>query len=173
MPDYRRILERPTQDPRYLANLDWGEPRAPHPEGTIRAHIAVLESNLALLTRRLTPTEQAHLRLLIHAHDTMKPDASEGTPVGHPRNHDTLGAQFLSQFIDDPALIEMARLHDEPHGIWRRHRSGRGVDSARLYAAFLLIDGRTEGKSRTPLRWFFNILRSRQLLTRFGSEDIP
>ena len=34
--DYAAIFEAITADPRYLANLDWGEPRPGHPEGTVR-----------------------------------------------------------------------------------------------------------------------------------------
>jgi len=34
--DNRQILDAITADPRYLANLDWGKPRAGHPEGTVR-----------------------------------------------------------------------------------------------------------------------------------------
>jgi hypothetical protein len=159
-------------------------PRAGHPEGTIRAHIEALEQNLKGLGARLTDEELWKLRLLIHAHDTFKCDAAEGTPVGHPRNHATLGAAFLAEFVDDPELVEMARLHDEPYAIWRRVKSGRGVDQDRLdrllalrwdwdlYAAFVLIDGRTEGKSRSPLKWFFGVLGGRGLIKRFGTEDI-
>ena len=36
MPDYRQVLAAIVLDPRYLANLDWGQPRSGHPEGKIR-----------------------------------------------------------------------------------------------------------------------------------------
>ena len=132
---------------------------------------------------RLSAEEVAKLRLLIHAHDTFKAEAKEGTPVGHPLNHATLGAAFLAEFVDDPELVEMARLHDEPYALWRRVKAGRGLDEARmerllgrawdweLFAAFLVIDNRTEGKSRSPLKWFLEKLRERGMIERFGVED--
>ena len=52
--DYRAVFEAVIGDPRYLANLDWGEARPGHPEGTVRAHIAEIEPNLALLRPKLT-----------------------------------------------------------------------------------------------------------------------
>jgi hypothetical protein len=40
MLDYRSIFDAMVLDPRYLTNLDWGEAREGHPEGTVRVHIA-------------------------------------------------------------------------------------------------------------------------------------
>lgn len=180
---YAAAFQRIIADPRYERHVAWGVPRPGHPEGTIRAHIADLERNLETLRGRLSEEEWWRLRLLAHTHDTLKPEAREGAPIGHSNNHATLGAAFLAEFIDDPDLIEMARLHDEPYALWRRVKAGRGVDEARLelllarrwdwelFAAFLLIDGLTEGKSRTPLRWFLHLLRERGMISRFGPED--
>ena len=33
--DYRKAFDAVSSDPRYLANLDWGEARPGHPEGTV------------------------------------------------------------------------------------------------------------------------------------------
>ena len=52
--DYRTACEAVVNDPRFLANLDWGESRQGHPEGTVRAHIAEIEPNLELLRPSLT-----------------------------------------------------------------------------------------------------------------------
>src|SRR5438034_2096211 len=41
MNDYEKTFERIQSDPRYQKNLDWGEARPGHPEGTVRAHMAV------------------------------------------------------------------------------------------------------------------------------------
>ena len=54
MTDYEALLQVVIVDPRYQERLDWGEPRAGHPEGTIRAHIGDLERNLDALRPRLS-----------------------------------------------------------------------------------------------------------------------
>lgn len=54
MIDHLRALEAVTTDPRDLGNLDWGEARPGHPEGTVRAHIAEIEPNLEALRSKLT-----------------------------------------------------------------------------------------------------------------------
>ena len=77
MRDYAAILDAIRADPRYRKNLDWGEPREGHPEGTIRAHIEELERNLDRLRPKLSDEQVGALRLLIHTHDTFKPDSIE------------------------------------------------------------------------------------------------
>jgi hypothetical protein len=46
MIDYPQIFAAVIADPEYQKNLDWGQSRPGHPEGTVRAHIAELEQNL-------------------------------------------------------------------------------------------------------------------------------
>ena len=48
---YQDIVNAVIADPRYQANLDWGEARHGHPEATIRAHLAEIEPNLEMLCR--------------------------------------------------------------------------------------------------------------------------
>jgi len=57
MIDYKEIFHLITSNPRYQRNLDWGETRPGHPEGTIRAHIAELEVNLETLRHKLSETD--------------------------------------------------------------------------------------------------------------------
>ena len=38
MIDYQAVFGSIVRDPRYQKNLDWGESRPGHPEGTVRAH---------------------------------------------------------------------------------------------------------------------------------------
>ncbi len=57
MRDCKEIFDAITCDKRYQRNLDWGEVRPGHPEGTIRAHIAELERNLAQLRAKLSETD--------------------------------------------------------------------------------------------------------------------
>ncbi len=61
-------LNRLSSDPRYLRNLDFGEMRDGHPEGSVRNHIADLERNLARLADRLSETDRQKPRILIHTH---------------------------------------------------------------------------------------------------------
>lgn len=156
-------------DQRYQANLSWGEPRPGHPEGTLAAHIADLERNLAALTPRLTAAEVERLRVLIHVHDTFKPQALE-VAIAHPRSHASLARAFLSEFTDDEELLTAVQLHDEPYALWRRRDKnpwerfeellGR-VHDWDLFLAFLIVDGCTVGKTREPLHWFFRSLAGR------------
>ena len=75
MNNYEEILKSIRSDPAYGANLDWGKPRSGHPEGSIRNHIEELEANLERLAPHLSTEEIGKLRVLIHTHDTFKPNA--------------------------------------------------------------------------------------------------
>jgi hypothetical protein len=181
--DYRRAFEAVVADPEYLANLDWGEPRSGHPEGTIRAHIAELERNLKILQPRLSELEVWKLKLLIHTHDTFKPDAKAGAAIKDPRSHASLARAFLARFVDDADLLAMVQLHDEPFALYQQFVHKASCDQARfagllrsirdwdLFLAFLLIDGCTAGKSRGPLQWLFAEVQGK-VASQFTAEDI-
>src|SRR6185312_3403987 len=98
MTDYKTIFERITSDPRYQRNLDWGEPRPGHPEGTVRAHIAELEGNLENLRPKLSDDDYWKLRLLIHTHDTFKGESREGIAIAAPKSHASLARAFLATY---------------------------------------------------------------------------
>jgi len=171
--DYAAIFKAITSDPRYLANLDWGEPRPGHPEGIIRAHIAELESNLATLRPMLADDEYWKLKLLIHCHDTFKADAQPGVPIDHPRSHASLAQAFLATHCAEPDLLAMVQFHDEPYALYRQfERKGQhsvdrfnalllAIRDWNLFLAFAIIDGCTTGKSREPLRWLFHEIRGK------------
>ena len=56
----KEIIARVVSDPRYLKNIEYGEPRSGHPEGKVRFHIVELEANLEKLkTRICEPTVKA------------------------------------------------------------------------------------------------------------------
>src|SRR5262249_52983743 len=114
------LLEAIQRDPRYQRNLDWGEPRPGHPEGTVRAHIASVEANIDRLAPRLSADELAKLRILAHTHDSFKADAAQGVPIDDPRGHASLAAEYLASLGADEDLVAMAQLHDVPHALWRR-----------------------------------------------------
>ncbi len=172
MSRYEQILSQIRSDERYQNNLDWGEPRSGHPEGSVRCHIDELEINLGRLKSRLSEDDVAKLRILVHTHDTFKAESKRGVPISHPRSHSSLAKEFLAQFTDESDLLDIVQLHDEPYALWRKFlASGRHEDRLlelidaiadwNLFLAFLIIDGCTKGKTREPLIWFFDQVQDR------------
>jgi hypothetical protein len=167
MTDYEQMFNAIRRDPRYQRNLDWGEPRPGHPEGTIRAHIAELERNLEALCHKLPATDYWRLKVLIHTHDTFKPEATLGVPIRSPNSHASLARAFLAEFCDHADMLQMLQYHDEPIALWRQFLSKGRCNRRRLAAllttihdwdlflAFTIVDGCTLGKDRDALRWFF------------------
>jgi hypothetical protein len=183
MCDYAAILDAICADPRYLRNLDWGDARPGHPEGTIRAHIAELEQNLAALRPKLSDDDFWKLRLLIHTHDTFKPDADPAAPIASPQSHASLARAFLASYCDEPDLLNIVQYHDEPYALWRQVQAKGKFNQERfsalshtiqdwnLFLAFLIIDGCTGGKSREPLHWLFEQVTGK-VTSRFTGNDI-
>ena len=171
------------QDARYLRHLDWGEPRHGHPEGTLRAHLADLDANATHLLPLLSETDGWRLRLLIHAHDTFKPDAAEGAKITDPQSHASLARAFLAEWCpDDRDLLNIVQFHDEPYALWRQEKHFKlnrvRLDTLfsllrdwELFLAFLIVDGCTEGKGREPLHWFFGEAAGR-VQSRITAENI-
>lgn len=181
--DYRAVFDAIVAQPRYQANLDWGEPRPGHPEGTIRAHIAELERNLEALKPKVSEDEYWKLKILIHTHDTFKPEAARGVPIAHPQSHASLARAFLASFCNDPDLLAIVQYHDEPFALWQQE-AARGVYKRErfaallweiknwdLFLAFTIIDGCTEGKDRDKLRWVFAQVAGK-VESRFSAADI-
>lgn len=183
MRDYQEIFNAIASDARYQRNLDWGEVRPGHPEGTVRAHIAELERNLDELRPKLSETDYWRLKVLIHTHDTFKGEAQRGAPIMAPNSHASLARAFLAEFCDDADLLAMVQYHDEPFALWRQSRFKGRVNEERLAAlltnirdwnlflAFNIIDGCTEGKERDALRWLFRLVAER-VETTFTEADI-
>jgi hypothetical protein len=181
--DYRTIFEAIIVDPRYLANLDWGEVRPGHPEGTVRAHIAELESNLETLRSRLSDEEYWKLRLLVHVHDSFKAQAEPAVPITHPKSHASLARAFLATYCYDDDLLAMVQYHDEPFALYRQlqykgrydlHRFAAllgAIHDWNLFLAFMVVDGCTAGKSREPLHWFLREVAGK-VETRFTQADV-
>lgn len=182
-PNYPAILDAIQRDPRYRRNVQWGEPRPGHPEGAIHAHIADLDRNVDRLRSRLSEADAWKLRVLVHVHDTFKPEAADGAKITDPRSHASLARAFLAEFCDDAELLDMTQFHDEPYALWRQFRHGHHFNRARfdallstirdwdLFLAFLIVDGSTEGKSREPLRWFLGEVAGR-VPTSLTAADI-
>lgn len=181
--DYAAIFQRVISDARYLRNLDWGEPRSGHPEGSIRAHIAEIEPNLERLKSRLSESDYWKLKLLIHIHDTFKGEAKSNVAISDPASHASLARSFLAEHCADADLLNMVQNHDEPHAIWRQFTSKGSYNQRRfqtlldgirdwnLFLAFNIIDGCTAGKGRESLRWFFREVAGR-VRSCFSEADI-
>ncbi len=183
MSDYQKIFDAITSDPRYLRNLDWGDPRPGHPEGTIRAHIAEVDRNLMTLRPKISETDYWRLRVLIHTHDTFKGDAESGVPITAPKSHASLARAFLAEFCDDADMQMMVQFHDEPYALWRQFEAKGKFNQERMTAlftsirdwniflAFTIVDGCTEGKGREPLRWLFRQVAGK-VQSQFTEADI-
>ena len=184
--DYQGLFEDIARDLRCQRNLDWGEPRHGHPEGSVRAHVAAVDRNVEALRARLSSdADYWRLRVLALVHDAFKAEADPGVPITDPRSHASLARAFLASYCDnDPDLLAMAQFHDEPYALWRQFRARGRCDPARLNAllatirdwnlflAFLIADGSTAGKGREPLHWFFGLVGSRVAHPRFTADDI-
>jgi hypothetical protein len=183
MIDYKAAFDAVVSDARYLKNLDWGEARSGHPEGTVGAHIAEIELNLERLRPRLADSDYWKLRLLIHTHDSFKADSQPGVAITDPNSHASLARAFLAEFCADADLLAMVQFHDEPFALWRQAESKGQCNPARfaallsnikdwnLFLAFNIIDGCTAGKSREPLAWLFNEV-SGKVESTLSSADI-
>jgi hypothetical protein len=181
--DYQAAFNSVVKDSRYLGNLDWGEPRPGHPEGTVRAHIQELERNLESLRPRISEEEYWKLQLLIHTHDSFKREAKRGSAITDPRSHASLAREFLASYCSDADLQAMVQYHDEPFALYRQFVAKgkynadrfaalkRNIMDWNLFLAFNIIDGCTEGKSRESLVWFFGELAG-HIESRFGVSDI-
>lgn len=172
MTNYKDILESIQSDPGYEANLEWGKPRSGHPEGSIQKHIEELEGNLERLKPYLSGEETGKLRVLIHTHDTFKPNAKPGVAITDPRSHASLARQFLAKYVSDSDLLNVVQFHDEPFALWKKHRYGGDctdrlwrlldlIEDWDLFLAFLIVDGCTAGKSTEPMEWFFEQIGDR------------
>jgi hypothetical protein len=161
------IVEKIMAAPRYLKNIEYGEPRAGHPEGKVKYHIAELEENLEKFASRGISEEQYwKLKFLIHVHDTFKAEATPNTRILNPNSHASLARKFASEFIDDEDLLHMIQFHDVNYALWLQFERTGSYDVERfnhlldtirdwdLFLLFLIIDGSTEGKDRSKLIWF-------------------
>ncbi len=165
----KETVEKMIVDPRYVKNVEYGEPRSGHPEGKVKAHILDLEANLEVLKPRLSSeTDYWKLKFLIHVHDSFKAEAEPDTAIFNPRSHASLAKAFAAEFTDDADLLNMIQFHDENYALWKQFvRSGRydgqqldtlldAIEDWNLFLAFTIVDGCTAGKERAKLAWFIN-----------------
>lgn len=168
----REIVAQVISDPRYQKNIEYGEPRAGHPEGKVKYHIAELEENLEKLAlREISEQRYWKLKFLIHVHDTFKADAIPDSPILDPNSHASLARGFASEFVDDTDLLSMIQFHDENYALWKQFAATGSYDAQRfesllnaiqdwdLFLMFIIIDGCTEGKDLAKTGWFINEVR--------------
>ena len=168
----KEIVQQILAHPRYLKNIEYGEPRLGHPEGRVKFHIAELKSNLEKLSLRGISDEQYwKLKFLIHVHDTFKAEAIPNAPIMNPNSHASLARKFASEFINDEDLLNMIQFHDVNYALWLQLDRTGSYDAQRfenlletiqdweLFLMFLIIDGSTKGKERTKLIWFIKEVR--------------
>jgi hypothetical protein len=183
MIDFKAAFDAVVHDPRYQRNLDWGESRPGHPEGTVRQHIAEIERTLEAFWSQLPEIDYWKLKLLVHTHDTFKGEAQPGVAITDPKSHASLAREFLSGYCSDSDLLAMVQYHDEPFALWRQFDTKGKYNQDRLAAllktikdwnlflVFNIVDGCTEGKSREPLRWLFKEV-SGKVESSFTQNDI-
>ena len=165
----KKAIDLIKADPRYKKNIEYGQPRAGHPEGKIKFHIADLEANLELLQEKgIKPEDYWKLKFMIHVHDLFKAEAENGTPTLHPLNHATLAREYASQYTDDADILNMIQYHDENYELWREYLQTGIYNMERfedllvtikdwdLFLLFTIIDGCTKGKDYLKLTWFIN-----------------
>jgi len=167
----KEIVERVLTDPRYLRNIEYGEPRSGHPEGKVKYHIAELELNLEKLAPRISEEQYWKLKFLIQIHDTFKADAIPDSPIESPNSHASLARKFASEFTAEADLLAMIQFHDLNFALWKQfaatgsyhvERFSRLLDTIMdwdLFLIFLIIDGCTQGKDPDKVRWFIAEVR--------------
>jgi hypothetical protein len=183
MIDFKAAFDAVVHDPRYQRNLDWGESRPGHPEGTVRQHIAEIERTLEAFWSRLPEIDYWKLKLLVHTHDTFKGEAQPGVAITDPKSHASLAREFLSGYCPDSDLLAMVQYHDEPFALWKQFETKgkynrnrlaallKTIKDWNLFLVFSIVDGCTEGKSREPLRWLFKEV-SGKVESSFTENDI-
>ena len=118
----QQVVSRVISDPRYLKNIEYGEPRSGHPEGKVKYHIAELESNLEKLAPRISEEQYWKLQFLIQIHDTFKADTTPDSPIESPNSHASLARKFASEFTDEADLLAMIQFHDLNFALWNSSR---------------------------------------------------
>ena len=129
----REIVEKLLSDPRYKANIEYGQPRSGHPEGKVKNHIKDLQANLERLRPRgISSTDYWKLMFLIHVHDTFKAEADSDVPATHPRGHATIAREYACHLTDDSDLLNMIQFHDEDYFLWREYSETGSYDIRRF-----------------------------------------
>lgn len=167
---FKAIYEQVVAHPRYQANILYGKPRKGHAEGTVKAHIADLESNLASLVEKgLVEADSERywkLKVLIHVHDSFKMEAKRDSPILDRHSHASLAKAFLTEYTKDQDILNIVQYHDLGYAIYKGFEKTGTADINRLMRAlnqiydldlfllFAIIDACTPSKGRLVIKWF-------------------
>lgn len=164
--------------PSFLKGLDWGMPRYGHPEGKVLYHIREVLDNVDKL-QKILPLTRKRLRLVTLTHDTFKYAEDKNRPRDWSQHHAALARNFLANFTDDQATLDVTELHDEAFYAWRSIHLGkqpdRGLarmqnllerlgDNLQLFYLFFKCDTRTGDKIQAPLKWFEESVENIQIV---------
>lgn len=168
----KEIVKKIISDSRYQKNIEYGKPRAGHPEGKVKNHILELEENLEKLALRgISEQDYWKLKFLIHVHDTFKAEAVPNMSILNPNSHASLARKFASEFIEDADLLNIIQFHDLNFTLWKQFVKTGSYETDRFHALletiidlnlllmFVLLDGSTQGKDPDKVRWFINEVR--------------
>jgi hypothetical protein len=186
---FQSIYEKIIADPLYQVNILYGKPRSGHSEGTVKAHIADLEANLAKLVEQglvEADSEQYwQLKVLIHVHDSFKAESKRNCPILDPQSHASIARAYLAQYTKNFDMLQIVQFHDLNYALYQKRDSDGNFDEQRFLAAFLvirdldllllftIIDGCTPSKGRKTIRWFVDeVVKRFPTLTRIRTEHI-
>ncbi len=156
------------EQPEFLKGLDWGFPRYGHPEGKVLYHVHEVLENINQI-KLLSDATRKRLRIITFVHDTFKYDEDKNRPRDWKRHHSILARNFLANFTDDRAMLDITELHDEAFYAWRnihlankiekgearfQHLINRLDDNLQLFYLFFKCDTKTGDKIQAPLKWF-------------------
>lgn len=145
----------------------WGEPRPGHPEGKIIYHIHEVLKNVDKATEN--PLLRQQLRLVTLLHDTFKHLEEQTRPrTDWAKHHAIFAHRFAKQYIQDPAVLNVIKLHDDAYYAWRTAFAGKTQrakrllqrlqiqlkDDLQLYYLFFKCDTQTGDKYQSPVAWF-------------------
>jgi hypothetical protein len=183
----KAIFEKVTSDERYLRNILYGKPRAGHSEGTVKAHIAELESNLEALhaVHHFTPEVYWKLKILIHVHDSFKMEAKRDSAILDPMSHASLAKKFLAEFMDDKDMLNIVQYHDIGFAVYRKFKTKGKMDLTKLILAmgtiedldlflwFAIIDSCTASKGREMITWLVETMHKLYPVRIAVSDILP
>lgn len=155
------------QDDDFREGLSWGQPRFGHPEGKVLYHIREVLDNIEKLS--LSNKQREQLRLITFVHDTFKYKEDKNVPRDWSRHHGILARNFLTQYSDDTAVLDILEAHDEAYYSWRmihiqNMREAGQIrlnnlllklnNNLQLFYLFFKIDTQTGDKTQAPIKWF-------------------
>jgi hypothetical protein len=157
--------------PRWQRGVEFGRPRAGHPEGAVKHHIAAVLANIDRLFA--DHPFRAQLRLIALIHDTFKSEVETDEPKTGDNHHALRARRFAEPFISDAQVLDVIELHDHAHNAWQRGsqffdwktaesralaliaKLGNTLD---LYLRFYQCDNETAGKDQTCFHWFHDLI---------------